>query len=83
MNSMGVARLRKAALIAGVSAIAVQASAALAQDQQAQRKGSNGLTLQEVIVTAQKRAENAQDVPISISAFGCRPVLMASRKSAA
>ena len=69
MNSMGVARLRKAALIAGVSAIAVQASAALAQDQQAQRKGSNGLTLQEVIVTAQKRAENAQDVPISISAF--------------
>ena len=38
---------------------------AIAQDKQA-----SGFTLEEVIVTAQKRDENSQSVPISIQAFG-------------
>ena len=38
---------------------------AIAQDKQAP-----GFTLEEVIVTAQKRDENSQSVPISIQAFG-------------
>src|SRR5210317_809813 len=41
------------------------ASSALAVAQESQR-----VTLDEVIVTAQKRAENLQEVPLSISALG-------------
>jgi iron complex outermembrane receptor protein len=39
---------------------------ALAQEQEAQ---SDALTIEEVIVTAQRREQNLQEVPISISAF--------------
>ncbi|GHF26187.1 TonB-dependent receptor [Kordiimonas sediminis] len=49
---------------AGVSALAVSLSAgsALAQDE-------TSLTIEEVVVTAQKRAESVQDVPVAIAAF--------------
>src|ERR1019366_7016614 len=47
-------------VIAGIPAIAV------AQDQPA---ASNG-QLEEIVVTAQKRSENLQDVPVSIQALG-------------
>jgi len=51
-------------LLAGVAMIAWQASPAAAQTGAA----SDSAQLQEVVVTAQKRAENLQDVPISIMA---------------
>lgn len=49
-------------LLAGTCAMPSLASA---QDQP-----STGGGLEEIVVTAQKRAENAQDVPIAITAFG-------------
>lgn len=36
----------------------------------AQNTGEDSFTLEEIVVTAQKRAENIQDVPIAVSAFG-------------
>ncbi|MCJ9430641.1 TonB-dependent receptor [Kordiimonas marina] len=42
---------------------------ALAQDQNQDKKSSSGMALEEIVVTAQKRAENLQDVPVSILAY--------------
>ncbi len=49
----------KAAMAVAVTAVAAQTSLA-----------NDNLTLEEVVVTAQKRAESLQDVPISVSAVG-------------
>ena len=38
---------------------------------------AQGVALEEIIVTAQKRSENVQDVPISISAFSANELLKA------
>jgi iron complex outermembrane receptor protein len=51
----------KAMVLAISAAVAGMATHAFAQD--------NGLVLEEVIVTAEKRSESLQDTPISISAF--------------
>ncbi|MDY0067172.1 MAG: hypothetical protein RBS02_12390, partial [Steroidobacteraceae bacterium] len=62
-SEVPVNRLTIAARIfAGVSAGVFSASAAYSQD------SSAGL-LEEIVVTAQKRAESLQDVPISITAL--------------
>ena len=50
--------------MAGVAISAMIAAPAFAQDAQADDGG-----IAEIVVTAQKRAENVQDVPIAISAF--------------
>lgn len=47
---------------------AVIATPALAQETEAQAPASSG-GIEEIVVTAQKRSENVQDVPIAISAF--------------
>lgn len=52
------------ALLAGFS------SNATAQDQDQQSDSGRSALLEEVIVTARKREESAQNVPLSISAFG-------------
>ncbi|MBO9711421.1 TonB-dependent receptor [Sphingomonas sp.] len=57
----------RSALIAALLASAAFATPALAQDDTATAAGSDG---DEIIVTAQKREENLQDVPISIKALG-------------
>ena len=59
-------RLEAVSLAALAVAIAVPA---VAQDSIPQDEGSAG-GIQEIVVTAQKREENVQDVPIAISAFG-------------
>ncbi|WP_101758098.1 TonB-dependent receptor [Oceanicoccus sp. KOV_DT_Chl] len=53
-------------------AIGIIASVGAASQLQAQeaRRGSSAALLEEVLVTARKRAENSQDVPLSISAYG-------------
>ena len=51
------------ALLAGLSAIAIVVAPARAQEAPADENG-----IQDIIVTAQKKAENLQDVPISIAA---------------
>ena len=56
---------RKATLVAAVAASL--SGGANAQEQTKQRAAS--ALLEEVVVTARKRAESAQDVPISVSAF--------------
>ncbi len=57
---------------AGATAIALPALA-----QQAERSGG----LEEIIVTAQKRVESAQDVPIALSGLSSAPTSGASRRS--
>jgi len=46
------------------------AFAAGAQGQQAPDSSSSGATLEEIVVTAEKRVENLQNVPLSIQALG-------------
>jgi iron complex outermembrane recepter protein len=60
-------RLRSTLLAASGIALLVTAQGAFAQDQAAAEDSSG---LGEIIVTAQKRAESVQDVPIAITAFG-------------
>lgn len=61
---------RKTYLLGGLSAAALLTpNLALAQDaQDASEAQSSGINT--IVVTAQKRAENVQDVPIAITAFG-------------
>ncbi len=47
--------------------LGTQAGAAAFAAEQSNETGT--LAIQEVVVTAQRRAENAQDVPIAIQAF--------------
>ena len=60
--ALAPALLRRAPIAAAVFAAVPQAHAADAPD--------NGGALQEVVVTAEKRTENLQDVPVSITALG-------------
>jgi iron complex outermembrane receptor protein len=61
-KSFSVTPLRRAVLAACGATVAVgTVPAAVAQD---------GVALDEIIVTARKRSENLQDVPISVQAFG-------------
>lgn len=53
----------KALLIAGASALALSGAAASAF------AAEEGATIEELVVTAQKKAESIQDVPIAVSAF--------------
>jgi len=61
-----VQRTRNRALATGASlgAILLASGTAFAQD-----SDSNTLSLEEIVVTAQKRAQSTQDVPVSITAF--------------
>jgi len=64
MNFKGMHRVGlRAALLAGV-ALSGAAGTAFAQD-----STGKSATLDEIVVTAQKRAQNLQDVPISVSAI--------------
>ena len=54
------------AAIAAALAVPVHAQDAVPEEPRAERGGG----LNEIVVTAQKRVENVQDVPIAISAFG-------------
>nr|WP_240704722.1 TonB-dependent receptor [Croceicoccus sediminis] len=61
--------MRKAAF-AGASVLALVSTAAFAQDaEDAKQRPPQAGGIQEIVVTAQKRAENVQDVPIAITAF--------------
>jgi len=66
MANFACTRFLSVALLGGVSALALAPNVALAQDVQPQ-SDSGGIA--EIVVTAQKRAENVQNVPIAISAF--------------
>ena len=56
---------RKATLVA---AVAASLSGGVSAQEQTEQRAASAL-LEEVVVTARKRAESAQDVPISVSAF--------------
>jgi iron complex outermembrane receptor protein len=56
-------------VLAAAAACAAAATPSHAQDGDT-RRGSSASLLEEVVVTARKREESAQDVPLSISAFG-------------
>ncbi|MFT7287877.1 MAG: iron complex outermembrane receptor protein [Halieaceae bacterium] len=59
-----------AAALAAAIAGSTFAGIAQAQEQQQARRGSASALLEEVIVTARKREEGSQDVPLAITAFG-------------
>src|SRR5271165_1904197 len=63
-RSIHTGMLRRLPLASAISAILAGVPAAYAANEAA------GETLEEVVVTAQKRTENLQDVPISIQALG-------------
>ena len=67
MKGTLVVRLAKTLLYGTISTMALVPGLASAQD--ASGAASNGVGIGEIVVTAQKRAEKLQDVPISISAF--------------
>ncbi|MBP7705485.1 MAG: TonB-dependent receptor [Caulobacter sp.] len=54
--------MRKSLLLGCAAALALSAGGAFAQD-------SETVAVEEIVVTAQKRSENMQDVPVSVSAF--------------
>jgi len=56
----------RALLAAGVSFVAL---AAIAQPALAQAAADEGATLEELVVTAEKREQSLQDVPVAVSAF--------------
>jgi iron complex outermembrane receptor protein len=58
--------MHRSSLLASGALVLLAPTTALAQA--ADAGGSVGV--EEVVVTAQKRAENVQDVPISVTAFG-------------
>jgi iron complex outermembrane receptor protein len=64
-------RLKQVSLVTLALAISAPAYAQDAQNQASQETAQEG-GIQEIIVTAQKRTEDVQDVPIAISAFGAQ-----------
>src|SRR4051794_24727135 len=67
VQAMMQANMRRAALVAGAAATALAMGAGLAT--QARAADAATATVGEVIVTAQKRAENINDVPESLTAI--------------
>lgn len=69
--SRGIHSVRSlsASLAAGVALIALTATSALAQGAPQETETADDGSIGEIIVTAQKRSENVQGVPISITAF--------------
>lgn len=72
-------RIRLVSCVSAVAALAASGSLALAQDapQTDQASDNQALKLEEVIVTAERRAESLQSVPIAISAFSGEDILEA------
>ena len=64
-----IALYGSSALVAGLAATPVLADEAQPAAAEAQAPDDNGLLLGEIVVTAQKRSQNLQDVPIAMSAF--------------
>ncbi|HQR91645.1 MAG TPA: hypothetical protein PLH31_20695 [Caulobacter sp.] len=60
----------KAALCAGVSLVCLPSIASAQSGSQPDPKPTTGL--EEIIVTAQRREERLQDVPVSVTAFGAK-----------
>ncbi|TXS92729.1 TonB-dependent receptor [Parahaliea maris] len=66
----GLGRSTGAILLGGAVALASSA----ATQAQPERRGASAVMLEEVVVTARKRAELSQDVPMAISAFGSEQI---------
>lgn len=62
--------MRKLLAATALSSLAFIAAPAFAQDSAVQNDAVNASGIGEIVVTAQKRAENIQEVPIAISAVG-------------
>ena len=60
--------IRKLALLGCISILALLATPAMAQDAAAET--DNAEAIQDIVVTAQRRSERVQDIPVAISAFG-------------
>jgi iron complex outermembrane receptor protein len=52
-----------------VAGLGIASPAALAQEIPSEAEGSSPGRLQDIVVTAQKRSENLQDIPVSVNAF--------------
>ncbi|MFK8029845.1 MAG: TonB-dependent receptor [Gammaproteobacteria bacterium] len=61
----------------GLGSMLIGSSAAFAQDT------PDGLSLEEIIVTAEARAENLQEVPVAVTAFSAQDILDAGIESTA
>ncbi len=72
---------RQVAILCGASwvALALPMAAASAQQQQQQQTAQRGM-LDEVVVTAQRREDSIQDVPISVTAFSSEEITLANIK---
>jgi iron complex outermembrane receptor protein len=61
--------MKKTRLAVAIAAVSVFSVGAVAQSEKAPAKKRSNRLLEEVVVTAQKREEDSQDVPIAIQAF--------------
>ncbi|MBO9547260.1 MAG: TonB-dependent receptor [Caulobacter sp.] len=62
--------IRRASLCAGVALGVLASAPALAQDAAPAPAAAQADVLEEVLVTAQRRSERLQDVPVTVTAFG-------------
>jgi outer membrane receptor protein involved in Fe transport len=76
-----MSRFVKVALNAAVSVVCLGQAGLHAQEPEQEPEQESAYTLQEIVVTSQKRAQKAQDVPISLQVVGAEEIVSQGYRS--